>query len=137
MASGNFSMPGHKVHDTSTLICACLTLFLWSKVEYWYIVGIGVLFGGLLCSPDLDTKSRVLNRWGPLKLYWLPYCWCVNHRSLVSHGPILGTLFRVIYLLPVWALIYPHVGPDIFISFVVGMEISALLHILLDHCLKN
>lgn len=28
------------------------------------------LFGGLWLSPDLDTRSRALKRWGPLGLLW-------------------------------------------------------------------
>ena len=57
------------------------------------------LIGGLWLSPDLDTNSLALNRWGPFRIIWWPYKTLFKHRSFFSHGLIIGSLLRVFYLL--------------------------------------
>ena len=59
---------------------------------------LAFLVGGLLLSPDLDTRSRPSRRWGPLQLLWWPYRKLLKHRSLFSHSPVLGTGGRLAYL---------------------------------------
>lgn len=59
----------------------------------------GFLFSGLMFGPDLDTYSRQFKRWGLLRWIWLPYRRSMRHRSFLSHGPIVGTIVRIIYLL--------------------------------------
>ena len=59
---------------------------------------LAFLGGGLLLSPDLDTRSRPSRRWGPLQLLWWPYRKLLKHRSLFSHSPVLGTGGRLAYL---------------------------------------
>jgi len=49
-------------------------------------------------GPDLDIYSVQYKRWGYLKLIWLPYRKLLRHRSWLSHGPIIGTILRLIYL---------------------------------------
>lgn len=49
-------------------------------------------------GPDLDIYSRPYQRWGFLRFIWLPYQKSLRHRSLLSHGPIIGTTLRVVYL---------------------------------------
>jgi uncharacterized metal-binding protein len=56
------------------------------------------LFSGLVFGPDLDTRSRHYQRWGLLRWLWLPYQRVLPHRSVFSHGPVLGTCGRVLYL---------------------------------------
>jgi len=60
--------------------------------------GLGFLVGGLLLSPDLDTRSNATRRWGALKVLWWPYRRALSHRSLLSHSPLLGSGLRLAYL---------------------------------------
>lgn len=63
------------------------------------LVASGFLLGGLMFGPDLDLRSRQYQRWGWLRWLWLPYQKRLRHRSFLSHGPVIGTLLRVLYLL--------------------------------------
>jgi uncharacterized metal-binding protein len=56
------------------------------------------LFSGLMFGPDLDIRSRQFQRWGWLRWIWIPYQKFLRHRSLFSHGLILGTIGRSLYL---------------------------------------
>lgn len=55
------------------------------------------LFGSWLLSPDLDLDSKIDDRWGPLRMIWIPYMRLVPHRHFLSHSGISG-LFRLAYL---------------------------------------
>lgn len=48
-------------------------------------------------SPDLDIDSEIDNRWGPLRVIWLPYQMLIPHRHWFSHSGI-SALLRVLYL---------------------------------------
>jgi len=52
----------------------------------------------LMLSPDLDLNSRPFQRWGWLRWIWIPYQKSMRHRSVFSHGPIIGTTLRILYL---------------------------------------
>jgi uncharacterized metal-binding protein len=60
-------------------------------------------------GPDLDIYSRQFQRWGWLRWIWLPYRKTLHHRSLWSHGFIVGTTLRVVYLM-LWIGILSGVG---------------------------
>ncbi|GAA6621470.1 metal-binding protein [Scytonema sp. NUACC26] len=95
-------MPSGRTHDRITL----WALPLVTGVTFWQtksgnltlLVAGGFLFGGLMFGPDLDIYSRHYQRWGFLRFIWLPYQKSLRHRSFLSHGPIIGTTLRVIYL---------------------------------------
>ena len=110
----------------------------------------GCLVGGLWLSPDLDTHSNALRRWGPLGWIWWPYRRCIPHRSLWSHGPFIGTALRLAVLVT-WcsaiSLLVPFHPPMAWLStldalfkehpramasLLVGIEASAWLHLILD-----
>ena len=114
------------------------------------IATVSCLAGGLWLSPDLDTRSNALRRWGVLRFLWWPYRRLIPHRSLWSHGPVLGTTVRLGVLLT-WCLIVtmavPALSPSLllanlqqlirhhpreFISLMVGLESSAWIHLILD-----
>jgi uncharacterized metal-binding protein len=94
-------MASGRSHDRATWVLSLPFGLLW-----WPLLGLaGVacaglafLLGGLLLSPDLDTRSNPTRRWGPLRLLWWPYRRLLRHRSIVSHSPVLGTLGRLLYL---------------------------------------
>jgi len=69
------------------------------------VLGAGVLFGGLMFGPDLDTQSKPYMRWGPLRLLWWPYKVALPHRSRWSHGILFGTIIRIVYFLSVSVLL--------------------------------
>ncbi|NER38403.1 MAG: metal-binding protein [Oscillatoria sp. SIO1A7] len=95
-------MPSGRVHDKITIIGlpaiaigACIVTR--SPISVFLISG-GYLFGGFMFGPDLDIHSVQFKRWGWLKFIWLPYQKSIRHRSLLSHGPVIGTVLRVVYL---------------------------------------
>ncbi|MHC5935132.1 metal-binding protein [Nostoc sp.] len=95
-------MPSGRTHDLITMY----TLPLVAGVTFWQtcssnatlLVAGGFLFGGLMFGPDLDIYSVQFQRWGFLRWIWLPYQKSLRHRSFLSHGPIIGTILRVLYL---------------------------------------
>ena len=111
------------------------------------------LVGGLWLSPDLDVRSNALRRWGPLAALWGPYRRCLRHRSLLSHGPLVGTAGRLAYL-GAWVLLLALVAqplgapppPQLLeraadlwrqhraatLAVLAGLEASAWLHLLQD-----
>ena len=120
---------------------------------YGLITGIAFLLGGLWLSPDLDTKSLPLKRWGILKGIWLPYRKLIPHRSFFSHGPLIGTTLRICYLITcttlVVLLIQPfglklpiniiqylsqniQANPKPYLALFLGLEASAWLHLIKD-----
>ncbi len=99
---------------------------------------------GMYLSPDLDLISRPFKRWGLLRFLWLPYQRLIpRHRHWLSHGPVIGSGVRLLYLAvlvsPLWVL-FPGLqqvqwsgvtAPNV-AAFGVGVELSALNHLLLD-----
>ena len=96
-------MPSGVVHDRITIwllpwvvgITYCLT----RSAEMTLIVASGYLFSGMMFGPDLDINSLQYKRWGIIRGIWLPYRKFFRHRSLFSHGLIIGTCVRLAYLL--------------------------------------
>jgi uncharacterized metal-binding protein len=96
-------MPNARTHDAITY---ALTPFTFLGAEmYWenHLISAlatgAMLFAGLMFGPDLDLNSRPYQRWGPLKIIWKPYQAALPHRSKFSHGPVLGTVIRIVYFL--------------------------------------
>lgn len=101
-------MPSGKTHDTITLaflpIATSAAWGLTQSFDMALMVFSGVTLGGFLIGPDLDTRSVHYKRWGPLRFLWYPYQKLVRHRSVWSHGPIIGVLSRVVYFLTCLAI---------------------------------
>ncbi len=102
-------MPSGRTHDRITLWSlpwvGGLTFFLTRDGELTLIVAGAFLFSGLMFGPDLDIYSVQFKRWGMLRWIWLPYQNIIRHRSGLSHGLIIGTIIRILYLLSLLALI--------------------------------
>jgi uncharacterized metal-binding protein len=120
------------------------------------MTAIAVIVGGLWLSPDLDVRSTALRRWGVLGGIWWPYRRLLRHRSLLSHGPLIGMALRLAWLsallLLIWttaawlsAAVIPSPSqtlpglvttlkqhPKPLISVLVGLEGSVWLHLILD-----
>ena len=114
------------------------------------ITAAAFLMGGLWLSPDLDTRSNALHRWGPLGGIWWPYRRLIRHRSIWSHGPLIGTTTRLSLLLA-WTLLVsvliPSVSPSLVLTnlqntlqqypqqataMLLGLEASVWLHLIQD-----
>lgn len=95
-------MPLGSTHDRITLwTLPAVTLgigLLSRDAGITLAVSWAYLFSGLMFSGDLDIRSRQYQRWLGLRWIWLPYRKAMRHRSLWSHGPIVGTVGRVVYL---------------------------------------
>ena len=149
-------MASGKEHDTSTMWWAApfaLIISLLIDLESGLISGTAFLIGGLWLSPDLDTKSIPLKRWGILQGFWWPYRKALTHRSILSHSPVIGTFLRVVYLFAITTLILLLLqslgftntrqaahwltelikqNPKHILMVVVGLEASAWLHLIKD-----
>ena len=152
-------MASGRVHDRATLlVCLPFGLAVWPLLGAKAAVlgGAAFVIGGLWLSPDLDTRSRPLRRWGPLRWIWWPYRQLIPHRSLFSHGPLIGMALRLLWLLGVIALVWvalspwpilqlppAHVlshqlleqarqHPQGVVAAALGLEGSVWLHLLLD-----
>ena len=82
------------------------------------VAALGVVAGAIL-SPDLDQPMITWSEWFIIKLlpplswipgllmvaYWLPYSLMMKHRG-VSHWPVIGTLTRIAYMIPVGYLVH-------------------------------
>lgn len=101
-------MPSGRTHDRLTLwslpVVAVVSLMRTRNSSLTLILLAGYLFAALMLGPDLDTRSIHYKRWGLLRWIWIPYRGSLKHRSMFSHGPIVGTVIRVIYVL-VWGFL--------------------------------
>jgi uncharacterized metal-binding protein len=103
LSLGDRLMPSGRTHDRITLwtlpLVAGLVQVVAQRSTLTLMICGGFLFGGLMMGPDLDTHSIHYKRWGIFRWIWLPYRQSMRHRSPWSHGPIMGTTVRVLYLM--------------------------------------
>lgn len=106
--------------------------------------------GGLYLSPDLDIVSTPYNRWHFLKFIWLPYQKWITHRSIFSHGLIIGTIIRLLYLSFIIGVLAAAISYNTILSFYLNLynflskhyvyslssfifiELSSICHIIAD-----
>ena len=95
-------MPSGQTHDRITIwalpLIAIATFWQTRSSGITLLIAAGFMFGGLMFGPDLDIYSIQFQRWGYFRFIWLPYQKSLRHRSFLSHGPLIGTTLRVIYL---------------------------------------
>lgn len=137
-------MASGKNHDLSILFTSPAVILIGASyvgLELGAVAGASYFLGGWLLSPDLDLKSTPWRRWGILRVFWLPYQ-KIPHRHWLSHGVLVGSLGRLFYVAalisPLWYF-FPelnHVAWQITwekaIALFIGLELSALNHLLLD-----
>ncbi|WP_068818453.1 metal-binding protein [Phormidesmis priestleyi] len=101
-------MPSGRTHDSITLWSLPLVtggaFALTQSGNLTLVVSGAFLVGGLMFGPDLDIYSQQYKRWGFLRWIWLPYRKSMRHRSFFSHGLMIGTIVRILYLI-VWVAI--------------------------------
>jgi len=136
-------MPSGWIHGQITTAAAGVT-YLWAvksgePPDLAAAAAVGCALGVLL-TPDLDisgTRSDYLVKeqigvipgiiW---RLLWYPYSTLIPHRSLLSHGPIIGTAIRLIYIwIPLSFIPWLEI-PGLYLSRgICGLLISDNLHI--------
>tara|TARA_Y100001968_G_C19369201_1_gene724175 strand:+ start:100 stop:555 length:456 start_codon:yes stop_codon:yes gene_type:complete len=148
-------MSSGKEHDKSIKrlsIPIAVLISIIVNLKIGILFGAAFLIGGLWLSPDLDTMSRPLKRWGLLQILWWPYRKTIKHRSFLSHSPLIGTAIRFFYLLSLFILIILMLNnisnqkltlinsfsdlinqyPQEILALFLGVESSALLHYIQD-----
>lgn len=119
-------MPSGRLHDRITLWCLPLiagsTFGLTRSSDFTLLTTGGFLFSGLMFGPDLDIHSRHFIRWGWLRLLWIPYQKTIRHRSVWSHGLIVGTLLRVAYL-SLWISLFTGLGAAL-VYWIWGVQVD-------------
>jgi len=141
-------MPNGKTHDKISYIFAILLIFIstlvLNNIYHIILLNISFLFSSFYFNGDLDCNSKVYNRWKIFKLIWVPYQEIFHHRSVFTHGIIIGTLVRAIYvgILPT-ILIYYYFGESTIILFInknqteiifvlIGIELGNTIHTISD-----
>lgn len=151
-------MPSGKIHATDSVIIAggIMALSFWQGWEKApaLTVGIGSL-SGMFLSPDLDqdgkTRSElvIIRKWPIIGhlffVYWYFYAIAIPHRHWSSHFPVVGTLLRLLYCVPLFLLagyglrqINVDLEPLVTILlqwgkwFVIGLALSDFMHWLRD-----
>lgn len=136
-------MPSGETHAVISLVTASLTYTLATisgePPSLAVLTALGCALG-VIVNPDLDIKGTRADKlirketgfipavmWG---LIWNPYSYFIPHRSIISHGLIIGTVIRLLYIAVPLALlgILPKPGP-ILNRIILGLIISDNLHI--------
>jgi len=158
-------MPSGRTHDQITrwtLPPIAVGAWLYTG-NFWstLLVSASYFFSATCFNGDLDTVSKPYFRWGWLRFIWVPYQKIMPHRSVFSHGPILGTLIRLAYLWLWWLLLqqfldaaqvpYHRWGMQLWMwgihrqlwdtnlrypfgfCLLAGLELGALSHTIADH----
>ncbi|NJL84206.1 MAG: metal-binding protein [Chloroflexaceae bacterium] len=101
-------MPSGSTHDRLIwLFLPLVAVLSLTASRSWQLSAIAIgayLFSGFMFGPDLDIYSVQFKRWGPLRFLWWPYQKRLRHRSWLSHGFLVGTALRCLYLLSIVAI---------------------------------
>ena len=122
-------MPGSTSHD---IITTCLLPPVTCTVWYMYgwqagtTCGLSFAFAGYMFNGDLDLMSTPYKRWGPFRFIIWPYLKVMPHRSLFSHGPLIGTAVRLVWLAIVAGLISTAVWGITYVARRAGIDVPQL-----------
>lgn len=138
-------MPNGKTHDIITVITAPIV----AGISYYFLKDIkttSIIFGlyvfsSLMFNGDLDTNSAPYNRWWLLKMIWIPYQLMFSHRSIFTHGLIIGTVIRILYLGAIPFMVFAFKGQintiatlnsQLIILIFIGLEAGSAVHTISD-----
>jgi len=138
-------MSSGQTHDKVTILLAPIIFGV-----FWYFIGwlaiivtLAFLFAGFAFNGDLDINSQVYNRWFLLKWIWIPYQQ-FGHRSFWTHGILIGTVIRVLWLaIPTISILTlcglsPSIIPFMAtfktetILSLIGLELGSMSHTFMD-----
>jgi len=144
-------MPDGKTHDKITMyttpVVAVVTYVITKDIKITAIILCSYIFASFMFNGDLDCHSKPFNRWLIFKMIWIPYQMMFTHRSVFTHGFIIGTVVRLLYLatVPVIILLFNHdlisitnyIKPhiDILIPILIGLELGSAIHTISDYTL--
>ena len=138
-------MPDGKTHDIITFIIAPIiagvSYYVTKDIKTTGIIFSSYLFASLMFNGDLDIDSRPYNRWWLFKMIWIPYQLMFTHRSIFTHGLIIGTVVRIAYIsiIPIIILyfkgdlnIIKNIDINLIILLFIGLESGAAVHTVAD-----
>jgi len=141
-------MPDGKIHDEISLITtpviAGLVWFVFGNTESLVIITVSYIFASFMFNGDLDIVSKPYNRWWLFKIIWVPYQMMFKHRSIFTHGIIIGTLVRILYLGLLPFLYFQFIRDIDLIKYIIspeslyillGLELGNTMHTLADKTL--
>lgn len=141
-------------HQNATIRTTALIglVGIYASFDYTFFMMVGC-FSGVVLSPDLDhhhirTQSEKVVYDIPVigwligrlwELYWIPYGAVCPHRCFISHAPVISTIVRLIYGIPImwpmWWILWQIESPTM-IVFTVGLMISDFVHWCMDYLVK-
>lgn len=142
-------MPGYNTHRLFNYVAfIIIAAFLYSgnrpflDLVQFLVLCAGFYAGTEFITPDLDIESKAINRWGALKVLWLPYRLFFKHGKS-SHNIVYGAMVRLIYIgliiLGVYYLLFRAIPSNIMIIpfdyvliILAGIMLANALHVMLD-----
>lgn len=135
-------MPNGKTHDKITYITTpiiTLGTIFFTNITCGIIMFFSYFFASMMFNGDLDTNSRPYNRWWLFKMIWIPYQLLFFHRSIWTHGFLVGTTIRILYIMPIIILIFTLLNISIesldfkiILLVFIGLELGNSIHTLSD-----
>jgi uncharacterized metal-binding protein len=124
-------MPSGRRHDQITWfllpVIGASSFYLTKQWNIVVAISLSFLFSGFMFGQDLDIKSVQYARWGILRWIWNPYQRSMRHRSFISHGPLIGTLVRLWYLLNVLVICFIVVALSYSLVHKITWDLSKIL----------
>ncbi len=132
-------MPSGRVHSIIVIASAPVTAAAALAAGATQVQALCMLVGhlsGTVVQPDLDLVSTIrLPVVGQLwSAYWWPYRVAIAHRDFLSHAPIVGTLVRAGYIMPLWMIawcFWPWLA-DVYLLWALGLVLPDFLHAIAD-----
>lgn len=139
-------MPSGRTHDiitaTTTPVVGYVTYLITADIKTTTILTFAYVFASLMFNGDLDIESRPYYRWSIMRFIWLPYQKIFHHRSVFTHGLIIGTIIRILYLIPIPILILGlsgdlnmilNLNPQLILLVLIGLELGSAIHTISDY----
>lgn len=152
MSSGSNHDRLHRFLMMPAGISAGIITFIWSNdLVYGFELG-SILYLGMqfnrLATPDSDQNNETYQDYLARTIdpyfgyFWYVFMWLygeiIPHRSIFSHGFILGGLLRLFYMFLLLSPIIFYFGlqdyflNDYFVLFVIGYVAGDSVHLLMD-----
>lgn len=139
-------MPNGKTHDKisiyTTPVVGVLTYVVTKDIKITALLMSAYVFASFMFNGDLDTHSRPFNRWWLFKMIWIPYQMMFTHRSVFTHGLIIGTVVRLLYLgiipfIILWAKgsldFLTTLNMSTMLTMLIGLELGSGVHTISDY----
>ena len=139
-------MPNGKTHDIITVVAApfvaVASYYLTKSLLTTGLILACYLFASFMFNGDLDTNTAPYNRWWVFKMIWIPYQLMFHHRSVFTHGLVIGTLIRILYLSIIPIIILSFKGDlhvikainwHLLLQIFIGLEAGAAIHTIADY----